>query len=182
MAGPISLHDLIEGVANAVIEAQDRIERHQIGNISQYFDKDDRPVSVFLKLPNPALEPRGGKEADGTDWKKDVQLRVPLLALVHSNLLKIKDVEISLEVDIGDFAATAPPAAAAPPPERAGTPEAEGAARGWKVVEPQKTLQVDMRSSVVRDRGATASIVLKVEGREPTEGMSRLINQLIKTM
>jgi hypothetical protein len=170
VAGSVSLHDLIEGIANAIIQAQDRIERHQISNLSRYFDKDDRPVSVHLRLPNPSLQAAEGEE--------DVVFRVPLLALVHSNLLKIKDVEINFQVDLGDFTVAEPPATAAAPEQQSPVV----VEKAWKAAEPQKALQVDMRSSVVRDRGATANIVLKVEGRDPTEGMSRLINQLLKTM
>ena len=91
MAGEVSLNDLIEALANAVIEAQDRIEQHQISNISRYFDEDNRPISVDVKLPS--LDP-------GADEDEDVDYRVPLLALVSSNPLRIKDVEISFDADI----------------------------------------------------------------------------------
>jgi Protein of unknown function (DUF2589) len=180
VAGPVSLHDLIEAIANAVIEAQDRIERHQISNVSRFFDQDDRPVSVALRLPNPSLQAAEGE---------DVVLRVPLLALVHSNLLKIKDVEVSFDVDLSDFSVPEAPARL-PGAEKTG-PDASGASAvngnasaeaAWDGKEPAKMLQVDMRSSVVRERGATARIVMRVEGQGPTEGMSRLVHHLIKTM
>src|SRR4051812_29463822 len=99
MAAAVTLHDLIEGLANAVIEAQDRIERHQIGLISRYFDSDQRPVSVPIRLPS--LSPRTvGPDGELVD-PEDVFLNVPLLALVNMNLLRIKDFEVDFSLDLG---------------------------------------------------------------------------------
>jgi hypothetical protein len=158
MATQVSLNDLIESMANAVIEAQDRIEQHQIANIKRYFDSDNRPVSVHLRLPS--LHPESGED--------DVQkLRVPLLALVSSNQLKIKEVEISFDADIGDF-------------DSGDGGEATADSKAWKEKSPSKEVKVDMRSGLLKRDKKTAHVVLKVEGGEPTEGMARLIHELNK--
>lgn len=164
MAAQVSLNALIEALANAVIEAQDRIEQHQISNIRRYFDRDNRPVSVFVRVPSVHPEAKVGSETAAGD---DMMLRVPLLALVSSNPLKIKDVEISFDADIGDIAETA---AAETPVER----------KDWEHKGAAKSVQVDVRSGFLWSGRKTAHIVLRVEGAEPTEGMSRLMQHLTK--
>lgn len=164
MSSRVSLKDLIEALAGAVIEAQDRIEQHQIVNLSSYFDENNRPRSVLLRLPsmNPNAE----------EGSEDLY-RAPLLPLVSTNLLKIKDVEISFDVDLGalgdDDAAAASSAPAAP---SAGGSPWQSASAGVK-----KSVQVHTRGPLVGKR-STAHVVLRVEGTEPTEGAARLINQL----
>ncbi len=172
MAGPISLHDLIETIANAVIEAQNRIEQHQISNLARYFDQDDRPTSVPLRLPN--TSPNAGPD------ETDRLLLVPLLALVSPSQLKIKDVEVSFDVDLGEF--SVPDAPPRPPAAGDGAEAAPSADQAWHAAAPQKTLDVDMRSGVARDGEATARIVLRLEGQEPPEGLARLVHHLVKVL
>lgn len=92
MSSRIALKDLIEALAGAVIEAQDRIEQHQIANLGSYFDENNRPKSVLLRLPS--LQP-------GAQEGSEDLYRAPLLPLVATNMLRIKDVEISFDVDLG---------------------------------------------------------------------------------
>jgi hypothetical protein len=158
MATQVSLNDLIESMANAVIEAQDRIEQHQIANIRRYFDSDNRPVSVHLRMPS--LHPDAGED----DVEK---LRVPLLALVSSNQLKIKEVEISFDAEIGEF-------------EDGDEEEDPAKSKQWHEKGAIKAVKVDMRSGVLKRDRKSAHVVLKVEGGEPTEGMARLIHELNK--
>lgn len=164
MAKQISLEDLIEALSNAVIEAQDRIEQHQIKNLARYFDADNRPVSVEIILPS-ALP---GQE-DG------VPHMVPLLALVATNPLRIKDVEISFDAEIGELGTFAA--------ERDGEPaepEDTSDEKAWRARVPKRSVKVDMQPGLLRSKGKSAHVVLRVEGCEPTEGMSRLINHLLK--
>ncbi|MGD8909951.1 MAG: DUF2589 domain-containing protein [Chromatiales bacterium] len=158
MAPRVSLNDLIASMANAVIEAQDRIEQHQIANIKRYFDSDNRPVSVHLRMPS--LHPDAGED----DMER---LRVPLLALVSSNQLKIKEVEISFDAEIGEF-------------DEGEVEEDPAKPKQWKDKGAIKAVKVDMRSGVLKRDRKSAHVVLKVEGGEPTEGMARLIHELNK--
>ena len=52
MASNIPLNDLIEALAGAVIEAQDNIEQHQISNLLGYFDSQNRPKSLVVRMPS----------------------------------------------------------------------------------------------------------------------------------
>lgn len=158
MSTQVSLNDLIESMANAVIEAQDRIEQHQIANIKRYFDSDNRPVSVHLRMPS--LDPNAEEE-------DELRLRVPLLALVSNNPLMIKEVEISFDADIGEF-------------EEPETEEDPSKTKEWGAKGAIKAVKVDMRSGLLRKDRKTAHVVIKVEGGEPTEGMARLIHELNK--
>lgn len=162
MSSRVALKDLIEALAGAVIEAQDRIEQHQIVNLSSYFDEDNRPKSVLIRLPS--LNP------NAEEGSEDLY-RAPLLPLVSTNLLKIKDVEISFDVDLGALGEDdgAPTAPAAPSPQGSAW---QNVAAGVK-----KSVQVHTRGPLVGKR-STAHVVLRVEGTEPTEGAARLINQL----
>src|SRR5512137_13166 len=90
MADQVSLENLIEGLAGAVVEAQRRIESLQIKNFRSFFDRDNRPEKIDILVPS--LHP----EAKG----EDVRYRVPLLPLVASSLLRIKEVEISFDADL----------------------------------------------------------------------------------
>ena len=90
MADRESLDNLIEGLAGAVVEAQNRIESHQINNFLSFFDRDKRPKKIDVLVPS--LHPDRIGE--------DVRYRVPLLPLVASSLLRIKEVEISFDTDL----------------------------------------------------------------------------------
>jgi Protein of unknown function (DUF2589) len=166
----VSLHDLIEALANSVTAAQDRVERFQIANLSRYFDENQRPVRVEVRVPSlrPSAEP--GDE--------DV-LSVPLLALIGSVRLGIREVDISMEVDLGDLNSL----------DTKGSGEATATARetskqsatsdgGWGAAPLCKGVSVDVHSPHSKDQPAMAKVTLKVQSSEPTEGLARLLLML----
>lgn len=159
MASNIQLHDLIEALAGAVIEAQDSIEQHQISNLLGYFDKDNRPKSLVVRVPS--IQPQAEEGAEDL-------YRAPLLPLVSTNMLKIKDVEVTFDVDLGQLME----APAADPK----TAPADG--RGQEA--PRKNLLVDLAGSK-QDKGGSIHVVLRVESSEPTDGAARLMNHLTQT-
>lgn len=162
MAGQVSFHELIEALAGAVIEAQDRIERHQMAHLRDYFDQDNRPKSVTIRMPS--LHP-GAQEGD-----EDLY-RAPLLPLVSLNNLRIKDVEISFDADLGEFG-----------DETDATPQAANTAGSdaWQSPPPPAPrIRVDTAKG--KRPGGGVRVVLRVEGTEPTEGAARLINQLAQS-
>jgi len=156
MASNIPLNDLIEALAGAVIEAQDNIEQHQISNLLGYFDSDNRPKSLVVRVPS--IQPQAEEGAEDL-------YRAPLLPLVSSNMLKIKDVEITFDVDLGQL--TDGPSGAA-----------EG--KGQESEAPRKSIFVDMAGGK-QDKAGSIHVVLRVESAEPTDGASRLINHLAQT-
>lgn len=160
MSGNISFHALIAALSGAVIEAQDSINLHQIANLRGYFDDDNRPKSVSFRLPS--LHPTA-QEGD-----EDLY-RAPLLPLVSTNQLRIKDVEISFEADLGELAAD-------PVPDASTAASADQAWEAPRAVPPR--IGVD----TARPRnGGNVRVVLRVEGTDPADGTARLINQLAQS-
>ncbi len=169
MAHQLSLNELVEALAGAIIEAQDRIEQHQISNLANYFDADGRPRSLNVRLPS--LHPKAEAGDEET-------YRAPFLALVSANLLKIKDVELSFDVDLVEIGDTAPAgeSAAAPAAPAKGSVQAAQARRV-----PTRNVQVDLRAGYLRRRAGSVHVLLRVEGSEPAEGAARLVNHLVQT-
>lgn len=156
----LSLQELIHAIAGAVVDAQDKVQRFQIATVRGYFDENNRPKAVDVRLPSLAQDSAPEDER---------LVHVPLLSLVGAHLLNIKDVAIEFEVGLGAVDADE----ADPAPAGATDEAATGAAH-------RKSLGVDMDASRTRDSGTMARVTLKVETEEPTEGMSRLIQHLNK--
>jgi hypothetical protein len=166
MADQDSLENLIEGLAGAVVEAQRRIESHQIQNFLSYFNKHNRPKGIDIRLPS--LHPEKGPE------EEDVLYHVPFLPLFASSLLRIKEVEISFDTDI------------------TGLVEARNEDEGLKETTAQdesgvlgerkkKSVSLNIRSGVFGRKAGRAHVVLKVEGGELSEGMARLVDRLLQS-
>lgn len=162
MATQTSLNTLIEAIAGAVVDAQDRIEQHQISHLSDFFDEDNRPKSVVIRMPS--LHPQAGEEDEDL-------YRAPILPLVSTNVLRIKDVEITFDADIG-------PLVEGDPPE-----DDHPAEPGWKgrPASARPHLRVDPSAGGNDRRSGAVHVVLRVEGSEPTDGAARLMNHLAQT-
>ena len=160
----LSLNHLIQSIAGAVAEAQDKIQRFQISTVRQYFDKDNRPVSVDVRLPSLS---QGATEGD------ERLVRVPLLALVGSRLLGVKDMEISFEIGLNGHEEPGPDAQ---PDQPAADQDGKAA---WPT-ESHKPLSVDLGARRNGDAGALARVTLRVETQPPSDGMARLIQHLDK--
>jgi len=173
----LSLHHLIQSIAGAVAEAQDKIHRYQISAISAYFDSDNRPVGVDVRLPSLAHDAEEGEERI---------VRVPLLSLVGPRPLVVKDMEISFEVGLGGMSA---PAKTAVPDKPTDKPDGDKPGASDDVAddgdwpdESHTPLSIDMGASKNRDAGPMARITLRVESQPPSEGMARLIHHLDKSI
>ncbi|MCW2240025.1 DUF2589 domain-containing protein [Azospirillum canadense] len=151
----LTLHDLIQSIAGAVADAQDKVQRFQIATVRQYFDENNRPVSVDVRLPSLDID------AEPEDERL---VHVPLLSLVGPQLLNIKDVEIQFDVALNGLADKAP-----------SDGDGEGPVEGA-----HKSLSVDMGAPRDRGAGSMARVTLKVESQEPSDGMARLIQHLDK--
>lgn len=165
MAGNASLDNLIEGLAGAVVEAQRRIEAHQISNFLSFFDEDNRPKKLDILLPSLHPEKLG----------EDVRYRVPLLPLVASSQLRIKEVEISFDTDLIGIMDDETEDGA--PEKKDGT----GLTSDDLGSKKPRSINLDMRGSgVFKKSKGTAHVVLKVEGKEISEGMARLVDRLLQ--
>lgn len=175
MAGQTSLNDLIEALAGAVIEAQDRIEQHQMANLGAYFDEHNRPKSVLIRLPS--QHPQAG------EYDEDLY-RAPLLPLVSTNVLRIKDVEISFDAELGDLSEDVSSAPSPDSPAAPAQPAETGAADGGWLAKPppgRSRIGIDTSASASSRKQSSVHVVLRVEGTEPTDGAARLINHLAQT-
>ncbi len=103
MADSVGLHQLVGAVAGAIVDAQGLVEQRYIEQVSSYFDSQGNPLCLAVKMPRP-----------GSAASDDMQLGVPLLSLVESSMLAIKDLKIELDVELGAIVDTASVGPAAP--------------------------------------------------------------------
>lgn len=163
MADKDSLENLIEGLAGAVVEAQRRIEHHQIDNFLSFFDDDKRPKKLDILMPSLHPEHKG----------KDARYRVPLLPLVASSLLRIKEVEISFDTDLVGITEQST--------EGESNTNESVLNKEVSAQKKLKSVSLDIRGGgIFRKKPGTAHVVMKVEGREISEGMARLVDRLIQ--
>jgi hypothetical protein len=154
MSSNIPLDNLIEALAGAVIEAQDNVEQHQLKNLTRYFDKDRRPKSLLMRVPS--IRP------DAEENEYDLY-RAPLLPLMSMNILKIKDVEITFDAELGQMLDE---------PAEEGDDKKNGKS--------PKSVSVNI-AGARSDKAGSIHICLRVEGSEPTDGAARLMNHLAQT-
>ena len=170
MASLQSFSALIEAISRSVAKAQDEIEKHQVSNLLDYFDGDNRPRTIPFRVRS--------RRPDAGPFDEDTY-QVPLLALVGINVLKIKDVDIKFSVDRGELteesseAANLRARADGAPARSAERLAAEGGIR--HLAAPMKTLSV---STVTGRGGGKVRVTLRVQGSEPSEGASRLLDYL----
>ena len=81
-----SLDNVFQGIYKSIVEAQNTIEQHYIGEIKEdYFDKDGKPYMIPVQLPS------------GTNGEMKT-VNIPVITLVPHNVMAIKEVEIEMEV------------------------------------------------------------------------------------
>lgn len=165
MSAQTPLPGLIEAMAGAVIDAQDRIEKQQLSHLSEYFDEDNRPKSIVLRMPS--MQPGAG--VDDEDL-----YRAPLLPMVSTNMLRIKDVEISFDADLGNLVEVR-----SPPQSTGDIPRGPG----WvpKGDTPRPVVQIDTSSGSGSRNSGAVRVVMRVEGSEPSDGVARLMTYLAQT-
>lgn len=175
MATNITLDDLVEAIANAVIRAQDKVERHQTSLLRTYFDADGRPLAVRLRVQS---------LRDNADEFSEEELVAPLIALVGRTTLAIKELEVSTKVTLGDLSnlagAKAPEAAPTSGTAESGTSRTTSTPFPIPDQAPLKAVQLDFGATHQPPNMATAELRLKVVAQEPTEGMARLLIELNK--
>ena len=81
-----SLDNVFQGIYKSIVEAQNTIEQHYIGEIKEdYFDKDGKPYMIDVQLPH----------GNGGELKT---INIPVITLVPHNGMAIKEVEVEMEV------------------------------------------------------------------------------------
>ena len=85
-----SLDNVFQGIYKSIVEAQNTIEQHYVGEIKEdYFDKDGKPYMIPIQLPN----------GPGGEMKT---VNIPVITLVPHNGMAIKEVEIDMEVALSE--------------------------------------------------------------------------------
>tara|TARA_Y100001973_G_C5129942_1_gene297188 strand:- start:317 stop:775 length:459 start_codon:yes stop_codon:yes gene_type:complete len=83
---PNSLDSVFQGIYKSIVEAQNTIEQHYVGEIKEdYFDKDGNPYMIPIQLP-------------AGDSGKLKTVNIPVITLVPHNGMAIKEVEIEMKV------------------------------------------------------------------------------------
>ena len=82
-----ALDDVFQSIYSSVVEAQNTIESHYLGEVVEdYFEKDGTPKVILVKLP-------------GADGKlKDVN--IPAISLVPHQGILIDEVEVEMKVKL----------------------------------------------------------------------------------
>ena len=81
-----NLDSIFQGIYKSIVEAQNTIEQHYVGEIKEdYFDKDGNPHMLPIQLPS-------GQNGE----MKTVN--IPVITLVPHNGMAIKEVEIDMKV------------------------------------------------------------------------------------
>jgi hypothetical protein len=164
MAERTTLRALVQGMAGAIISAQQEIERQQILNLGAFFDKALRPLLMSLRVPSLRHDAKPGDEEI---------LDVPLLTVVPHSPLRISEVQIDFDVELGGV-------------ETSGildTPESvqsmlnqEGTAAPPKI----RRIMADAFNGSSSAKGPKAHVTLKVREAEIPEGLARLLTELNK--
>ena len=85
-----SLENVFQGIYKSIVEAQNTVEQHTVGEIKKdYFDKDGKPYMVAVQLPS------------GANGEMKT-VNIPVVTLVPHNGMAIKEVEIEMEVALSE--------------------------------------------------------------------------------
>jgi hypothetical protein len=166
MADFVAFEALIHAITSSVTAAQQEVEKAQVANLVTYLDREHRPLTLQLRVPSIRPEAEPGEE----DF-----YQAPLLALVPRNMLRIKQVEISFDIELGGLA----DAASAPRVK----PDAPVSASAAAVLASQLRRDLNVNpavSATVKQQGTSAHVVLTIEGVESPEGVSRLVMEMTK--
>lgn len=142
-----SLSDITRGLLYSANAAQQILNNHYIESISKYFDKDGNPIMYNFKINDE-------KEAS-----------IPMLALTEPKGLRLKEIEINLNVRIDEGIVK----------EKIGVPEDE------KIRTPDRTsFEVTLAPSSDETKGRTANTIgikLKFEEQTSPEGIERIMDE-----
>lgn len=165
MADFVALKDLVHAIAGAVADAQQQIEKAQITNLTSFLDRERRPLTVQMRVPSIRPEAAPGEE--------DIY-QAPLLALTSHNTLRIKQVEVSFDIELGDLAA--------PASKRATGKQASPTTDELIAAQVKRDLNVSPAvSATVKQQGTAAHVVLTIEGVATPEGIARIVMDMTKT-
>lgn len=163
MAILASLEDMIRAIAGSIMNAQHLVEKAQIANIASFFDEQHKPTTIDLLLP----------AVHSTAAANDVySYQLPLISLVPHSSLIIGEAEIDLNVELGSFEEH----------DRTGVNESFMNQTGLAAPKEKKaSLMVNPEAGgIAKKNGNAAHIKLKLVATDKSEGLARLINDVVK--
>ncbi len=164
MAMLTSLEDMVRAIAGSVMNAQHMVEKAQLANIASFFDDRHRPTVLELELP--AIHSTA--EADS-----HYLYRVPVISLVPHSSLIIGEAEIDLDVELGAFEQHG----------REGVNEELITQLGRAAPADKKAgLMVNAsHGGMAGKNGNAVHIKLKLVATEKSEGLARLVNDVVQS-
>jgi hypothetical protein len=151
---------LVSALARAVLDAQREVQRAQIGEIAEFF-RDGSPVTVDLRIPrtNPST---GNIEA--------IEVRVPLIVLVNHNKMSIREMQVSMQLDLSEL------------PNSDGVRDEPSNRESPHWSSPGSPSRVMVSTTTGKKPGEVgmAHITLRVAADDPPEGLARLLDHLQK--
>ena len=145
-----SLDNVFQGIYKSIVEAQNTIEQHYVGEIKEdYFDKDGNPYMIKVQLPH------------GTDGGMK-EVNIPVITLVPHNGMAIKEVEIEMEVSLS-------------PGESEEINKSDATHK-----KPSKIKQFITDLSRRNKGSKMAKIKVKFHGQDAPEGIARIKDSLVK--
>lgn len=175
-----SINALLSAIQFAVIEAQEVAEEQHMRQMAEYFTEDGTPVTVPLRLPNPGYN---GSNA------QYVKVDIPKITLVPQKSITIAELEVEMEVPIGDLDLDEEdlPIEVRPLMSDARWDATLAARRLSRRPEKRhliggrkKKLQVSGKGSFLGSKQNTARIKVRFEGTEPPEVVARIEQSLVK--
>ena len=164
MAGRTTLRSLIQGIAGAIASAQQEVERQQIFNLGSYFDANLRPKLFSMRLPSLRHDAKVGDEEI---------LDVPALTLLPHNPLRISEVQVEFDIELGGVEDGDYVDAAASATSLSADTSASPAPKVRRIL-------ADAFSGAAAAVGPKAHVVVKVRDAEVPEGLARLLTELNK--
>jgi len=156
-----NLENMVRAIAGSIMDAQHLVEKAQVANISSFFDREGRPIAIDLELP--AIHSSAAAD-------EFYLYRLPLISLVPHSALIIGEAEIEMDVELGalsETAATTDPEALQP--------------EGINLQAGKPSLMVNPETGgLAKKSGNAAHIKLKLVAAEKSEGLARLINDVVK--
>lgn len=164
MAILTSLEDMIRAIAGSIMNAQHMVEKAQVANIASFFNDEHEPSTIDLALPA-----THSSASQGSTY----QYRLPLLSLVPHSSLIISEAEIELDVELGAFEEH--------DRERVNESMMEQTGRAAPAEKKAGLMINPMGGGSAAKKGNAVHIKLKLAATEKSEGLARLINDVVIT-
>lgn len=164
MAVLTSLEDMVLAIAGSIMNAQHMVEKAQLTNIASFFDDTHQPTTIDVEIP--AIHSAAPPDSNHL-------YRVPVLSLVPHSSLVIGEAEIDLDVELGPMEQH----------ERDNVHEGIMDQLGRAAPAEKKAgLMVNPGNGAIAGKnGNAAHIKLKLVATEKSEGLARLLNDVVMT-